>query len=162
MRGQRPAGCRVSLRFQRWSASRPFEKVSAISLFIGIGSLYVCVMRIAILALAVFCALISGWTAALAQVQDLNAAGHYGMAAPHQTVSADVSDHTCTAAKACSHQSKMVHPISCSACFAVVLDAHSIDRAGLPAATVRPALQKPMLATVLKPRFPPPKTLPFS
>jgi hypothetical protein len=122
-------------------------------------------MRIAILTLALFCALISGWTAALAQVQDLNgnATGHHGMATTHQAVLADASNHTCATVKSCSHQPAMVHPISCSACFAVILDAHSIDRAELPAAAVLPALQKPMLATALKPRFPPPKiSLSFS
>ncbi|WP_426125268.1 hypothetical protein [Pararhizobium sp. PWRC1-1] len=135
------------------------KKVCAISLLIDIGSLYVYVMRIVILTLALFCALISGWTAALAQVQGLNgnAAGHHRMTAIHHVVSADASDHTCATAKSCSHQPKLVHPISCSACFAVILDAHSIDRVELPTATILPALQKPMLATLLKPRFPPPK-----
>jgi hypothetical protein len=136
------------------------KKVCAISLLINIVSLYVCVMRIAILILAMFCALISGWTAALAQVQDLNgnAAGHHRMTATHHVVSADAGDHTCATAKTCSHQPKTVHPISCSACFAVILDAHGIDRIELPTGTILPALQKPMLATVLKPRFPPPKS----
>jgi hypothetical protein len=117
-------------------------------------------MRIAILTLAVFCALISGWTAALAQVQDLggNAMGHHGKITTHHAVSANAGDHVCVAAKSCSHQQKMVHPISCSACFAVVLNTYGIDRIELPAGTILPALQKPMLATILKPRFPPPKT----
>lgn len=117
-------------------------------------------MRLAVLTLALFCALISGWTAALAQVQGLNGngTGHHGMTSTHHAVSADASEHSCAAAKSCSHQPKMVHPISCSACFAVVLNVHGIDRIELPAGTVLPALQKPMLATTLKPRFPPPKT----
>lgn len=117
-------------------------------------------MRLAVLTLALFCALISGWTAALAQVQGLhgNGMGHHGMSSTHHAVSADTSEHSCAAAKSCSHQPKMVHPISCSACFAVVLNVHGIDRIELPASTVLPALQKPMLATTLKPRFPPPKT----
>jgi hypothetical protein len=122
-------------------------------------------MRIAIFTLAVFCALISGWTAALAQVQDLggNAIGHHGQTATHRAVAADAGGPGCTAAQTCFHQQKMVHPIACSACFAVVLDTAGIDRVELPVGTVPPALQTPMLATILKPRFPPPKTsLPFS
>jgi hypothetical protein len=117
-------------------------------------------MRIVILTLALFCALISGWTAALAQVQDLggNAMGQHGKAATHHAVAANSGDSTCMDASSCSHQPKTVHPISCSACFAVVLDAPGIDRIELPAGDVRPALQKPLLATILKPRFPPPKT----
>lgn len=114
-------------------------------------------MRIAILTLALFCALISGWTAALAQVQDLGGStiSHHESAVTHHPATAD---HACKDAS-CSPQPKMVHPMSCSACFAVILDAHGIDRVELPAGRVRPALQRPMLAAILKPRFPPPKTV---
>ena len=115
-------------------------------------------MRITLLALAVFCALISGWTASLARVQDLG-----GMAVAHHTgapaghgMRAD-AHMDCKAAKSCNQHPGTVHPLLCAACFAVVLDAHGLDRAALPAGTVLPSPQKPMLATTLKPRFPPPK-----
>jgi len=125
-------------------------------------------MRIAILTLAVFCALISGWTAALAQVQDLGGAAvmhHAGMAAGH-AMAAEVGQDNhppCTAAQPCNDHPKAVHPLLCAACFAVVLDAHGLDRIALPAGTIHPVPQKPMQATALKPRFPPPKaSLSFS
>ncbi len=124
-------------------------------------------MRMVILIIAVFCALISGWTASLAQVQDLAGptAVHHANVATGHDMSADVGQdgHSCTAAKSCDHQPKTVHPLLCAACFAVVLDAHGLERVELPAGAVLPSQQKPMLATALKPRFPPPKaSLSFS
>lgn len=118
-------------------------------------------MRIALLTLAVFCALISGWTASLAQVQDLGgvAVSHHADTATAHHAATTPADHDgCKAARACDQHPKTVHPLLCAACFAVVLDAHGIDRIALPAGAVLPSPQKPMLATVLKPRFPPPKT----
>lgn len=118
-------------------------------------------MRIAIFTLALFCALISGWTASLARVQELGGMAvlhHAGMAAGHE-MAADVGEdgHSCAAAKPCDHQPKTVHPLLCAACFAVAIDAHGLDRTELPAGHVHPLPQKPMQATALKPRFPPPK-----
>ncbi|URK88422.1 hypothetical protein LP421_14585 [Rhizobium sp. RCAM05350] len=94
-------------------------------------------------------------------MQDLSGGAishHAGVATAHHAATIPADHDGCKAARACDQQPKTVHPLLCAACFAVVLVAHGIDRIELPAGTVRPALQKPMLATILKPRFPPPKT----
>ncbi|WP_139093220.1 hypothetical protein [Pararhizobium polonicum] len=132
-------------------------------LFFRARSAYLRLMRLAILTLTVFCALISGWTASLARVQDLGgmAAMHHADAAAGHDMQASGAEHdrSCSAGHPCDKHSKTVHPLLCAACFAVVLDAHGLDRVELPAATVHPLPQKPMQTTALKPRFPPPKTV---
>ncbi len=118
-------------------------------------------MRFAVIILAVFCALISGWTAALAQVQDIgvmnkNVAMHHAPAA-HATPAASTNLACPPGDKTCSHHPKVVHPMLCAACVAVMIDDFGFDRDAIEAGTILPALQKPLLATSIKPQFPPPK-----
>jgi hypothetical protein len=118
-------------------------------------------MRAAILILTLFCALISGWTASLARVQDLG-----GMLATHQmsarsghAMHASANRDECVAeTKSCKHHPQTVHPLLCAACFAVVLDTHDLARDELANSTIRPRPQKPLHPTALEPQFPPPKT----
>ncbi|WP_438749943.1 hypothetical protein [Pararhizobium sp. O133] len=140
--------------------SRSVEKTPAL-LFIANRYPYLAGMRHALVILAVFCALISGWTPALAQVQDLggmnmNGAMHHGSAV-HAIPATSADVHCPPESKACAHHPKMVHPLLCAACFAVLTDASGLERDAIDAGTVLPALQKPLLATSIKPRFPPPK-----
>lgn len=123
-------------------------------------------MRHALLILAVFCAVISGWTPVLAQVREVGGhgwGGHGMSGAMHHTSSArampGASDeaHCPPEIKACAPHQKMVHPMLCAACFAVVIDGFGLDRRPIDATTIPPARQRPLLATSIKPRFPPPK-----
>jgi hypothetical protein len=138
----------------------PTEKTPTL-LFILSRHAYLADMRFSFIILAIFCALISGWTAALAQVQDIGvmsngAVMHHGPAAHAQhAASADIA---CSPEdKGCSHHPKVVHPTLCAACVAVMIDDFAFDRDAIEAGTVLPARQKPLLATSIKPRFPPPK-----
>lgn len=118
-------------------------------------------MRAFILILTVFCALISGWTASLARVQEIGAVTtihQAGMSAGHGASAHSGKDQCEADAKDCNRHAQPVHPLLCAACFAVVLDTHGLDREELPASTIRPRLQRPMRAIALEPQFPPPKT----
>ena len=119
-------------------------------------------MRALILVTALFCALISGWTASLARVQDLGGLvtmHHAGASAGHGESATSDQDHCTSDTKNCDHHPQGVHPLLCAACFAVVLDSHDLDRDDLANAIIRPRPQKPLQATALEPQFPPPKTL---
>ncbi|MCV9962974.1 hypothetical protein OIU34_13785 [Pararhizobium sp. BT-229] len=116
-------------------------------------------MRAFIFALTLFCAVLSGWTASLARVQELGGATTIHQAGMGHGASAHSGQDQCKAdAKDCNRHAQPVHPLLCAACFAVVLDTHGLDREELPASTIRPRLQKPMRAIALEPQFPPPKT----
>ncbi|HTO33662.1 MAG TPA: hypothetical protein VL202_21195 [Pararhizobium sp.] len=137
------------------------EKTPAL-LFIANRHPYLAGMRYALVILAVFCALISGWTPALAQVQDLDGMNMGGAvrhgSGVHATQASSADIHCPPQSKACAHHPKMVHPLLCAACFAVVIDAFGLERDAIDAGTVPPALQTPLLAASIKPRFPPPKS----
>jgi hypothetical protein len=119
-------------------------------------------MRAVILIAGLFCALISGWTASLARVQDLDGMvvtmHHEGVAAGRGTSSAFRHDRCAPVTKNCDHHPQTVHPLLCAACFAVVLDTPGLGRAGVANAVIRPLPQKPLQATAPEPQFPPPKT----
>jgi hypothetical protein len=123
---------------------------------------YLGVMRAILLITALFCALISGWTASLARVQDLG-----GMVTMHHTRASEDHgasatsglDHCAPKAKNCDHHQQTVHPLLCAACFAVVLDQPDLGRVEPAGSAIRPRPQKPLQATALEPQFPPPKTL---
>jgi len=119
-------------------------------------------MRAVILITALFCALISGWTASLARVQDLGGRvtmHHGGAAVGHGASSAFGQDRCAPEAKSCDHHPQTVHPLLCAACFAVVLDTPDHGRDELASATIRPRPQKRLQATTVDPPFPPPKIL---
>ena len=125
-------------------------------------------MRLAIIAIAVFCALISGWTASLAQVHDIGRALPAHQAAPstHEGHSAThpidhATNGTSCAGKtgACGqHPTNAVHPMLCAACFAVSVETFGLMRERLPRAVPRPQTELPLQASIVKPHFPPPKT----
>lgn len=117
-------------------------------------------MRAVILITTLFCALISGWTASLARVQDLNGMvtmHHSGTG--HGASATSDRDHCASDTKNCDHHPPTVHPLLCAACFAVILDDPHLDREELANAILRPRPQKPLQATALEPQFPPPKTV---
>lgn len=118
-------------------------------------------MRAVILITALFCALISGWTASLARVQDLGGMvtmHHAGVSADHGASATSDQYHCAADAKNCDHHAQTVHPLLCAACFAIVLDSHGLDRDEFANAIIRPRPQKSLRATALEPQFPPPKT----
>ena len=115
-------------------------------------------MRLATLALALFCAVISGWSATLAQMRHLDTApaAHHENLLPLPDMTAH---HDCRqAGDGCDHRGKSVHPVLCAACYAVLLEEAGLDRPELVAAAVLPRAQRPLLARGLKPRFPPPRS----
>jgi hypothetical protein len=117
-------------------------------------------MRAVILVTALFCALISGWTAPLARVQDLD-----GMVTMHHggAAAAFGQDRCAPDTKNCNHHPQTVHPLLCAACFAVILDTPGLGRDEVANSVIRPLPQKPLQATAPEPQFPPPKTyLPVS
>ncbi|OJF90364.1 hypothetical protein [Pararhizobium antarcticum] len=118
------------------------------------------------LALLIFCAVISGWTAALAQIRVHDLPG--GTSFQHQqhqqhqrTVSAH--DHhpdeaRCSGDQAeCHHGSKGIHPMACAACFAIETAALDIEPPRIAGTAPEIVPQPAMIATDLKPRFPPPR-----
>ncbi|WP_275789182.1 hypothetical protein [Pararhizobium gei] len=133
-------------------ASQPLREKQHGGLFIGRVAAYLHSMRIAVFALALFCAILSGWTVSLARVQDLGLAMH---AASHDHARGATSDDDGCRAKEC--RTHAVHPSLCAACFAI----ETSMEAPVPGSPLRlavlPRLQKPLQATLLKPLFPPPK-----
>lgn len=115
-------------------------------------------MRSVILATALFCALISGWTASLARVNGMVTMHHGGAAAHHGTSAAIGHDRCAPETKNCDHHPQTVHPLLCAACFAVVLDTPGLGRDDVGKVVIRPLPQKPLQATAPEPLFPPPKT----
>ncbi|KQY19991.1 hypothetical protein ASD31_06305 [Rhizobium sp. Root482] len=124
---------------------------------------YLADMRIAMLALALFCALISGWSATLAQIRHLDAApAAYHESLSHSPHSKLTASHDCrTADDGCDQRVNGVHPLLCAACYAVLLESVDLDRLELATAPVLPSPQRPLLARTLKPHFPPPRSLPM-
>ncbi|MBW9063867.1 hypothetical protein JNB71_11100 [Rhizobium herbae] len=119
-------------------------------------------MRAFVLIAALFCALISGWTASLARVQDLGGMvtmDHTRASKDHGAAATSGLDHCAPKAKNCDHHPPSVHPLLCAACFAVVLDTPDLGRVEPAGSAIRPRPPKPLRATALEPRFPPPKTL---
>ncbi|WP_436082394.1 hypothetical protein [Pararhizobium sp. LjRoot235] len=120
-------------------------------------------MRAVILVTALFCALISGWTASLARVQNLDGMvtmHHRGAAAGRGTSSPFGHDRCAPDTTNCDHHPQTVHPLLCAACFAVVLETPSLGRDGVANAVIRPLPQKPLQETAPEPQFPPPKIVP--
>lgn len=120
-------------------------------------------MRMASLALLIFCAVISGWTAALAQIQahDPQGFAHSEHKQHHGTVSAQdrAGEHPgCAGDHAdCRHTSKSVHPMLCAACFAVETQALGITPPKMAPSSPDAMPQAAMIPTDHKPRYPPPK-----
>ena len=115
-------------------------------------------MRLATLALALFCAVISGWSATLAQMRHLETApaAHHENLSPRADMAARHDFRQ--AGDGCDHRGKSVHPVLCAACYAVLLEEAGLDRPEIVASTIRPRAQRPLLARTLKPRFPPPRS----
>lgn len=116
-------------------------------------------MRAFVLAIVFFCAAISGWTSALAQVNDL--AGMTPVQASHDQKSKAhhaAADPTFPdVGNGCHGGKHAVHPVLCSACFAVEVASFGVDRRMLIAGTVPPRIERPLEAVQPEPQFPPPK-----
>lgn len=110
-------------------------------------------MRPFILALAVLCAILSGWTSAVAQAQGL--AHRDGIAVAHDAVSSHSEAPAC--ASGCPHPAKGAHPMLCSACFALEVAASDLGRLAVPVQRVRPVAELPLVASAPQPAAPPPK-----
>lgn len=113
-------------------------------------------MRAFILALAVLCAILSGWTSAVAQAQGL--AHRDGLAVAHAAHGdvhrpSDASD----CAGGCPHPAKGAHPMLCSACFALEVAAGDLGRLPVPVQRLRPAVERPLIASAPQPAAPPPR-----
>ncbi|CZT34320.1 hypothetical protein [Rhizobium sp. 9140] len=119
---------------------------------------YVEGMRAFILALAIFCGILSGWTSAVAQAQDL--AHGKTVVAAHGAHGDDIggSSGSSDCAGACHDPVKTSHPMLCSACFALEVEAGDLGRLPGPVQRLRPAAELPLTASTPKPAAPPPKT----
>ncbi|KQS77275.1 hypothetical protein ASG25_04505 [Rhizobium sp. Leaf384] len=129
-------------------------------------------MRALLLALSLLCAILSGWTSAVAQAQGLahGVHGHVqgttliaqgaGVAAPAVSLGDD-DRHSgpCDCAHGCHTSGKGAHPMLCSACFALEIEADHGKRPALPAQGIRPALDRPLIAFFQTPTPPPPRSL---
>jgi len=115
------------------------------------------------LALLIFCAVISGWTAALAQIQvhDLQGRAHSSHAQHQPKLGTHGVAHDepgCAGDQAdCRHGSKGVHPALCAACFAIETAGLDIAPPRIAQASPNAVPQAAMITTDHKPRFPPPK-----
>jgi hypothetical protein len=119
-------------------------------------------MRRIVFILSIVCAILSGWTSALGQAQQLggsnpnhglHATGQSGHAAHGTMVQHAACD---TDAEQCGKRAG--HPMVCAACYAIpaenLLSPHpAIKNRGVP-----PALQASLDETPLEPQFPPPRT----
>ncbi|SER96463.1 hypothetical protein SAMN03159406_01785 [Rhizobium sp. NFR03] len=112
-------------------------------------------MRAFILALAMLCGILSGWTSAVAQAQDL--AHGNAIVVSHAAHGGDVvGSQDC--ASACHHPVKSSHPMLCSACFALEVEPVDLGRLSGPVQRLRPTAELPLIASTPQPAAPPPKT----
>jgi hypothetical protein len=107
-------------------------------------------MRTVMFALAVVCAILSGWTSAIAQVQMAGLSPH---ASHHEAAERE----TLPKPNGCGHAGKCVHPMLCAACFAVAVTAPGLGRPLAERLTIPPLVDLPLVSTTLQPRSPPPK-----
>ncbi len=119
-------------------------------------------MRMMSLALLMFCAVISGWTAALAQIEMRGMPGHAASSHMHNQNAAShevagEQDGCGGGDTECRHPSKSVHPLLCAACFAIETSALAITPPRVMPSTPVAMPQATMIATKIKPRYPPPK-----
>ncbi|MDQ0319296.1 hypothetical protein QO002_001434 [Pararhizobium capsulatum DSM 1112] len=122
-------------------------------------------MRSAVLVLSVLCAILSGWTSALGQTQDLGLrsaghaqamhaqGGHDGHGLSQNMAQCDDSSRSCD--KKTDHAT---HPLLCAACYAISVEDPLLQRPTVENRRIAPALQASLRETPVKPRFPPPKS----
>jgi hypothetical protein len=104
-------------------------------------------------ALAIVCAILSGWTSAVAQAQD-----HPSRLSLHDGHGTSHADHPHGAASPrCTHAGKCLHPMLCSACFAVQVMASGIERGPVERTAIRPLADLPLTSLTPQPAPPPPK-----
>ncbi|TCM55898.1 hypothetical protein C8J36_103264 [Rhizobium sp. PP-F2F-G48] len=114
-------------------------------------------MRAFVLALSVLCAILSGWTSAMAQAQGLaHGDGIAGSHAVHDDGNRHSGSPDCPSG--CHASTKGTHPMLCSACFALEVEAGDIGRLALAPQRLRPAVELPLIALTPEPAAPPPRS----
>ena len=110
-------------------------------------------------ALAVVCAILSGWTSAVAQARDEGmVAAHHPYHGLHVAGQEQADHETGRLPSDCGHAGKCLHPMLCAACFAVQVTAEGLTRRLAERSAILPLVDLPLVSNAPQPTSPPPKT----